>query len=187
MSRSRTAILAVLFLFVAAAAALATAQEKQIPDLSMKPRSEVPAQYTWKVEDIYATDEDWQKDKASLEGIIAQIDAKAAGWTESAEKMVALLALSDEIYQKTEKLATYASLKSDVDMGNSKYQGMRGEVQSLWVRLGVKFAFMEEDLLKMKDETLQAYFKEEPRLKPFHFGKCISEFIRGHLNYGFII
>ena len=169
MFRSKAAVFAVLLLLVVQSALAADAPQKQIPDFSMKPRSDVPVQYTWKVEDIYAMDEDWQKDRGALEGLIGEIDAKAAGWTESAAKMLALLDLTDAIYQKASRLATYASLRSDVDMGDSKYQVMRGDVQSLWVQIGVKLAFMEEDLLKVKEEALRGYFAAEPRLEPYRF------------------
>jgi oligoendopeptidase F len=170
MSRAKAAVFAALFLFVLSAAVPATAQEKAIPDFSMMPRSEVPVQYTWRLEDIYATDEDWQKDKTALEGLVAQIDAKTAGWTESAEKMLGLLELSDAIYLKGERLFQYVGFKSDVDMGESKYQIMRGEMQSIFVQVGVKLAFVEDDLLKMNEETLRGYFVEEPRLEPYRFG-----------------
>ncbi len=168
-------------LFAALALALlfsgvAIAQEKEVPDYSMKPRSEVPVEYTWRVEDIYATYDDWVKDKDALAALIPQIDVKAKGWTESAAKMADLYELTDSIWKKAERLFSYASFQSDADMSNSKYQVMKGELQSMFVQLGVKVAFMNEDLLKLKDETLAAYFKEEPRLKPYRFS--IEQVIR---------
>ena len=60
----------------------------------------------------------------------------------------------------------YASFQSDVDMSNSKFQVMKGELQSMFVQIGSKLAFINEDLLTM-DETLAAYFEEE--LKPYRF------------------
>ncbi len=176
MLRSRLAPLVAALALALLFSGAAIAQEKEVPDYSMKPRSEVPVEYTWRVEDIYATYDDWAKDKEALAALIPQIDAKAKGWTESAAKMADLYELTDVIWKKGEKLFTYASLQSDADMGNSKYQVMKGELQSLFVQLGVKFAFMNEDLLKLKDEALAAYFKEEPRLKPYRF--AIEQVIR---------
>jgi oligoendopeptidase F len=172
MFRSRHAIfvatLALALLF--SGHAIAAEKAKEIPDYSMKPRSEIPVEYTWRVEDIYATHEDWLKDKAAFEKLIPLVDEKRKGWTESAAKMADLYELADRIRQKGEKLFKYAAFQSDVDLGNSKFQVMKGELQSLFVQLGVKLAFVQEDLLKMKSETLAAYFKEEPRLAPYRFG-----------------
>jgi len=145
------------------------AAEKEIPDYSMKPRSEVPLEYTWRLEDIYPTYEDWQRDKDAFVRLISQIDERKNGWTESAQKMADLYELSDAIGQKGERLFKYAAFRSDMDMANSEYQVMKGQLQSIFVQLGVKISFMEEDLLAMKDETLAAYFREEKRLEPFRF------------------
>jgi oligoendopeptidase F len=169
MLRSRVTMFAAALLLAALFSGIAVAADKEVPDYSMKPRSEVPVQDTWRVEDIYATYEDWQKDKGEVVKLIARIDGAAKGWTESAGKMADLYELADAITQKGARLFQYAAYQSDVDMSNSKYQVMKGELQSIFVQVGVKLAFMNEDLLKLKDETLAAYFKEEPRLKPFRF------------------
>jgi len=172
MFRFRSASFAAALAFVLALSvgALAAEQSKEVPDFSMKARSEVPVEYTWRIDDIYPTYEDWQKDKEALVALIPQIEVKKAGWTESAQKMADLGELNDAIWRKAEKLFVYASLQSDMDMGESKFQVMKGELQSIFVDLGVKLAFMEEDLLTVSDETFAAYFKAEPRLEPFRFG-----------------
>jgi oligoendopeptidase F len=177
---SAAIFVALLLLLVLASALPAAEQQKQIPDFSMKPRADVPAQYTWAVEDIYANDEAWAKDKSALEALAAKIDTLKAGWTTSPRKMLALLDLSDAIYEKAERLGTYTGFKSDVDMGNSKYQVMRGEVQSVFVGIGVKFAFMEEDVLHMNEDTLRSYFKAEPRLKPYRY--TIEQILRNRAH-----
>lgn len=181
MRKSRLMICAAALMLVALFSAFAATAEKEIPDYSMKPRSEVPVQYTWRVEDIYPTYEDWQKDKEALEKLITQIDGKAPGWTESAQKMADLYELNDAISRKAERLFQYAAFQSDVDMSNSKYQIMKGELQSIFVNLGVKLAFMEADLLKVKDETLEAYFKEESRLEPYRFAIEQTLRMRAHI------
>ncbi len=163
------------------ALAVAAEEQKGVPDYSMKPRSEVPVEDTWRVEDIYATYDDWVKDRDAAVQLIAQIDAKKAGWTESASKMADLYELADAIARKGARLFAYASFESDVDMENSKYQIMKGELQSIFVQLGVKLAFMQEDLLKVKDETLAAYFREEPRLKQFKFSIEQTIRLRPHI------
>jgi oligoendopeptidase F len=186
MRRSRLAILTALLGPGLLALALLVsgprvAAEKGIPDYSMTPRAEVPVKYTWRVEDIYPTLEDWQKDKEALVKLIAEVSEKAPGWTESAGKMADLYELNEAVNRKAERLYQYAALQSDADMSNSKFQVMKGEMQSLFVDIGVKFAFMEPDLLKVKDETLAAYFKGESRLAPFRFTIEQTLRLRAHI------
>ena len=178
MFRSRLAPVFAALVLVSIFSGITAAAEKatEIPDYSMKPRAEIPAEYTWRVDDIYPTYEDWLKDKEAVAQLVPQIDEKKVGWTESAQKMADLYELTDVIWKKAERLFSYASFQSDADMSNSKYQVMKGELQSIFVQVGVKLAFMNEDLLKMKDETLAAYFKEEPRLEPFKFS--IEQIVR---------
>ena len=116
MLRSRHALFAVVLVFALLFSAIVIAAEKgkEIPDFSMKPRSEVPAQYTWRLEDIYPAYEDWQKDKDAVVKLIAQIDEKKKGWTESAQKMADLYELTDAIARKGARLFSYASFQSDV-------------------------------------------------------------------------
>jgi len=163
MFRSRLApfFTALMLALLLSGIAIAAEKATEVPDFSMKPRSEVPVEYTWRVEDIYSTYEDWQKDKDALSQLIPRIDAKAEGWTESAAKMADLYELTDEIWKKAERLFSYASFQSDADMSNSKYQVMKGELQSMFVGIGVKLAFINEDLLKLKDETLAALERGE--------------------------
>jgi oligoendopeptidase F len=171
MFRRRSAVLTAVVVFMLLLSGLSVAAEKAkaIPDFSMTPRSEVPVEYTWRLEDIYPTYDDWAKDKDAVVALIARIDEKKIGWTGSGAKMADLYELADAIQRKGSRLFAYASFASDVDMENSKYQVMKGELQSIFVQVGVKLAFVQDDLLKLKDETLAGYFREEPRLAPFRF------------------
>ncbi len=53
--------------------------EKKIPDYSQLERGQVPVEYTWKIEDIYASEADWQADKETVTADIAGIDATDQG------------------------------------------------------------------------------------------------------------
>ena len=38
-------------------------------------RSDVPKEYTWAVEDLYTSDEDWKKDLENIKGMIPRFEA----------------------------------------------------------------------------------------------------------------
>jgi len=142
-------------------------QEKKIPDYSQTPRKDIPVEYTWKIEDLYATIDDWKKDKDLFQQMVNKFDEISKGWTESADKMLAVFELADELYLKGEKLFSYASNSSNMELSDPVYQMMKGELQSIYVQVGTKFAFMREDILKMDDNIMQGYFKTQPKLENY--------------------
>ena len=99
----------------------------------MQARSEVPAEYTWKIEDLFASVADWQAEKEAVARLIAQIDGKAKGWTASPAAMLALLDLVNEIDMKGSRLMSYASHQSNTDMGNTQFQALEGAKDPAWM------------------------------------------------------
>ena len=91
------------------------------------------------------------------------------GWTESPQKMLAMLMLADEINLKSLHLYLYGKRQYDTDMSNSLFQNMKGEIQSLSVEANLKLTFINDDLLKMEEKTFEKYLKEEPKLQPYRF------------------
>lgn len=162
----------VLLLFVSSL----NAQEKKIPDYSTTPRKDIPVEYTWKIEDLYATQEDWKADKEGLVMMISEIDAKSKGWTDSPDKMIEMYELSDALYLKGARLFAYASNSSNMELSNPVFQVMKGELQSIYVQAGSKMSFIREDILKMDEKVLQEYFKKQPKLE--NYRKSIEDIIR---------
>lgn len=146
-----------------------SAQEKNIPDYSTTPRSDVPAEYKWKIEDIYASTGDWYKDKDRVMELSSKIDEMKKDWTTSPQKMLAVFQTSDEINRIFGKLFNYAGHQSNTELSNPEFQKMRGEVQSAGVQVSVKFSFINDDLLKMPEETIQKFITDEPGLKQYEF------------------
>ncbi|MCX6557888.1 MAG: oligoendopeptidase F [Candidatus Aminicenantes bacterium] len=143
--------------------------QKTIPDYSMNDRKDVPTEYTWKIEDLFPSIEAWQGEKEAVVARIAQIDEKTKGWTASAQSMLALLDLIDEIDLRSSRLSSYASHQGDTDMGNNLFQRMEGEIRSILVQLNSKLAFLQPDVLALGVEKFSAYLKAEPKLAPYRF------------------
>jgi oligoendopeptidase F len=147
-----------------------------VPDYSTTPRKDIPYQYTWKTEDLYPTLEDWKKDKDAILVLIGQIDKQRVNWTASAQSIAGLFELNDAISIKAGRLFSFAANLADVDMGNSSYRAIRGELQTIFTEIGTKLAFQNPDLLAMDETMLRSYIATEPRLKPYKF--TIEEILR---------
>lgn len=139
----------------------------EIPDYSHKDRDQVPGEFKWKIEDTYANLEEWQKDKTLLLKMIPGIKKLARNWTSSPGKMFDLLDHLDQVDKKENKLYLYTNLLADTDMGNSRYQAMKGKMQTIDVELSSMLTFIDPDILKLGKEKIREYIDADPRLKVY--------------------
>jgi len=128
-------------------------------------RSEVPEQYKWKLEDLYASDESWNRAKQKL---VAQFDevtgykGKLAG---SASELLACLEFDSRVSKEFGRLYSYASMKSDQDTRNSEYLAMKQEMQQLGTDYNSKAAFITPEIAKMDKDKIDTFIGQEHGLK----------------------
>lgn len=134
--------------------------EERIPK-----RSEVPEEFRWKLEDIYATDDAWRADFDKLRALPEKIAAYKGRLSESAATLLEFLQLSDEISVLTDSLANYAQRRSDEDTANSLYQGMVGQLMNAYVAINAAGSFETPELISIPDETLEKFYTECDGLK----------------------
>ena len=94
-------------------------------------RSEVPNEWKWKLEDIYATDAAWEQDVAKVKEMIEQIKAKQGTLAESGKNLLETLLLQDEITKTLDRVYVYARMRRDEDNSNSTYQALTDRASSL--------------------------------------------------------
>jgi len=140
-----------------------------VPDYSQTPRSGVPTELTWKVEDLFKDEASWRKELEAVKGEVARIPVLSKGWTVSPKAMADLLLAVSDVERRGDLLASYASRLSDTDMGASNYQKMKGEIHSVLVGFGASLSFVESDVLALGRDKVEAYVKADPRLKSYRF------------------
>lgn len=147
------------------------AQNKvDIPDYSTTARKDVPTQFKWSAEDLYPTDDAWRAELAAVTRDCQGIGAAGKGFTDSPKAMVEYLDRLTVIQKRLTRLGIYASIQSDMDMADTHYTAMKGEIQNLAVSLGEQLAFIAPSILALGKEKLDSYMKAEPRLAPYRFG-----------------
>lgn len=147
----------------------ASAQDAVIPDYSSTPRDQVPNEYKWNLTDIYSNYELWNNDKAEVNTLLEKIKEQAKSWTSSAKNMLEMFKTSDKLELKLYHLYSYARRQYDMEMSNSTFNQMKGEIQSIYVDASMQLNFMNDDLLKMDEKILMGYFNEESGLAPYKF------------------
>ena len=130
-------------------------------------RSEVRVEDTWKVEDMYATVEDWKADLETVKKLADELTTYQGRMGESAENLYQAMHLDDEISRIGGMAYSYASRCSDVDTTNTENQSLVMQVRTLFVTLGEKSAFVIPEILAVPEETLEQFYKEKPELEVF--------------------
>lgn len=136
------------------------AKQKIIPK-----RSEVKKEYTWALEDIFATGDLWNEALEEMREVPQKLAGFAGHLGDSAETLLDYFKFSDEMEVKLDRLAEYCMRRADEDTGNSFYQGMKGRFMGVYVGIASAASFETPELLSIPDETLEGFYKAKPELE----------------------
>lgn len=115
-------------------------------------RNKVELRYKWKIEDIFASDEEWEKAYAEAEKEINF--SSYAGKLGDRKQLLALLKQNDEFSKKLERVFLYASMKHDEDTRESKYNAYNSRCMALYSKYSAEIAFFEPELASQDGEYL---------------------------------
>lgn len=135
--------------------------------MKIRKRSEIPVEDTWKVEDLYPSDEAWEQELASLEAEKVLLSSFAGRLGESGKTLLEYLTNMERVDQVIGNLANYCSRCQDVDTRNPTYQAMSGKFHSVVVGLGAACSFETPEIMAISDEKLNAFYADEPGLERY--------------------
>ena len=141
-----------------------------IPDYSATDRSEVPEGFKWRITDIFPDEAAWRAGFEEVKALAATLDPLGQAWTASPQAMGDFMERLEQVNRLGSKLAHFASLQGDMDLGDTRYQSMKGEVQSFMVDLEARLAFMDPALLELGEAKVEDYILADPRLVPHRVG-----------------
>ena len=121
----------------------------------------------WSVEDIFPSEEAWSQALDSCKDLPDEIASYQGRLGESAQTLLQWLQRSEAINQQVEKLFVYAFLRLDEDTADSSRQAMKGRCFSFVVRLDTASSFEGPELVAIDDETLNAWYAQEPGLEKY--------------------
>ena len=134
---------------------------------SVPERGELSKEYTWDLESIYATDDDWESAYTEIEERIADLEAYEGRTTESGETLSELLALREELMRDLSQVAAYARMRRDEDTRDQEYQALTARAQSLASNVSSAASFVEPELQELAREELEALIEAEPALSEY--------------------
>lgn len=145
--------------------------EKKIPQ-----RSEISAEHKWKLEDLYESDEAFEKALEEAGSYPERVTAFQGRISENAADLLAYLRLDDEITEVARNLIHYSNRKSDEDTRVSKYTGYCDKVEMLLTAIGSAGAFAVPEILTISDEKMQDFYEQEDGLKLYEL--CLSRIFK---------
>ena len=127
---------------------------------TVKKRQECDPAYQWHIQDLYASDEAWEKDYESLTSEIQSLAAYEGRLKEGSEVFVEYMRKKEALMKKFEAIYVYANQRYHEDTGNSFYQGLAGKAQTLSIQLDSAVVFEEPELLAIGKKTIDSWFTQ---------------------------
>ncbi len=122
-------------------------------------RQEVKEQYKWKIEDIYATDELWEKDFAAAE---KSLDfSEYAGKLSNADTLLKYLRKDEELSKLADRLGVYAHMRRDEDAANTKYAAYYAKIAALYSKYATETAFVSPELAACDEKYLKSLIQDK--------------------------
>ncbi|WP_058485903.1 oligoendopeptidase F [Defluviitalea phaphyphila] len=131
----------------------------------MKKRYELDKKFTWRLEDIYISDEDCKKDMKKLEDSLKDLSQFKGKLSQSSKILYDCLVLNDKLSLITEKIYVYSHMKLHEDTSNSISQGLADKAKSLSVKFSSASSFIIPEILSISEDILKKYIDENDDLK----------------------
>lgn len=117
-------------------------------------RNQVKEDYKWKIEDIFATDSEWEKAFEEAQSSLAL--AKYEGKLGNADVLLEFLKENERASYNLERLYVYAHMRHDEDAGNSKYGAYYAKIGAFFAKYATELAFFEPEMAQQSDEYLNS-------------------------------
>lgn len=130
-------------------------------------RSEMPIEDTWRLEDIFASEADWDAACTHIKEETASISSYAGTLGKSAESLAKALAAQSSLSLSVERVYAYACMKRDQDNGNSQWGGMADRATTLAVAAESATSFYLPELMAIDETSLRSWM-ELPLLASYH-------------------
>lgn len=135
---------------------------------SVRKRNEIPEDAKWKIEKIYKSEEQWEKDFQDVKNEAVELK-NYVGKLGDAKELLNYLKLSEKISRKVEKLFLYAHLRSDEDTANTKFQTLKNKIDTYGAEFKSLQAFFVPEILALPEGTIEKHLNEVPELKIYKF------------------
>lgn len=120
--------------------------------------------YNWKLTDVYADWDAWQKDLEFVQSQIPKYLEFKGRLNESAETMLEFQKFSEDISRVFTKLYIYVALNQDIDGKNPMYVTKNQELQTISIERSRNTTWIQPELATIPKETVDKWMQENKEL-----------------------
>jgi len=132
-------------------------------------RSEVDQKFTWAIEDLYVSDDLWQKDYEKVKEMIPKVIEYQGRLSKSGDLLLSFLQLEEKISMLLEQVYVYANQKYHEDTSNASYQDLSNKANALSVQVTSALSFATPEILSIPQEMITQFWVENEELKLYDF------------------
>ena len=130
-------------------------------------RSEVPAEQTWNLVDLFATETAWSNAYTDLDAALPGIAVHQGQLATSAQHLLACLDAVQTLEERFARVSTYTYLRNAQDGTNPQHQAAAARAAALGARIDASIAFVESEILALPDGLVAHYQTAEPALATY--------------------
>ena len=116
-------------------------------------RSEVPEALKWKLTDLYASDDLWEKEVDAIGSLSKQIADYAGKLGDSADTLLHFLKERDTLLQLMSRVYVYANQSYHQDTADAHYQAYAAKAESVRVEVSGSLSFADPEILAIPDKN----------------------------------
>lgn len=130
-------------------------------------RSDIPIKQTWKLEDLYPSNDAWNKEKEKLAARFDKVLEYKGKLANSPSALLECLDFNSELSKQFDRLHNYAAMKADEDTRDSKYLAIRQETEQLATDYSSLASFIEPEIAAMNKAEIDESIASKPGLKVY--------------------
>ncbi|NOY22301.1 MAG: oligoendopeptidase F [Acidobacteria bacterium] len=123
-------------------------------------RKDVEEKYTWNLSDLYKTESDFVKSRNAFDIRIGDILKFKGKLGESSNNLKGCLDTFFSLAKEYSRLSSYASMKADQDLSNSKNQKLKDETAMVGRKFSSEVSFVNPEIISLGAEKIKTYLKE---------------------------
>ncbi len=124
-------------------------------------RKEIAENQKWNTQDLFDSDEAWEREYAAVEGEYGKYDVSSfEGKLGDKDALLRCLTVCDQVARRMEKLYIYAHLRHDEDVRNAETTAALARISTLFSKVFSQFAFVDPQLTALPEERLQSFIND---------------------------
>ena len=132
-------------------------------------RNKIDNKYKWKLEDLYSTIEDYNKDIEKLSKLVEELVTYKGKVTSSSKTLLETLLINEKMDMITNKLYVFINMRLHEDTRVGKYQELSGNLDIILSVINEKTSFFIPELLECDYSKIKEYINKNKDLKRFEF------------------